>query len=218
MPRPHRVDFEGAWHHVMNRGVARTVIFDDDRDRTGFLDELSTASVGHFAIHAYCLMGNHYHLLVQSIDGTLSTAMQRFASQYTHRFNRRHGRDGPLFRGRFLSVGINSTAHLVQALRYIHLNPIMHHPQRQPESWPWSSAAAYDVAARVRGQTHDRGQTHGSDPVARFVDPSWLMTSELLDVFAVQGVASYATFMADGIDAATAQFNAKLQMGSDPWV
>lgn len=183
MPRPRRFDHEGAWHHVTNRGISRASIFVDEHDRTAFLSLLAGA-LERFSVelHAYCLMGNHYHLLLRSRDGRLSELMQSFSSRYTFNANRRHGRDGPLFRGRFNSVLIESDAHLVQTLRYIHLNPTEAGLVERAEDWQWSSAALY-LGVRPAGPT-----------------PGGLVRLELLAMFGSNSGNSYRDFMAAGID------------------
>ena len=218
--RTTREDFPGAWHHIMNRGVARTSIFADDADRRSLLLEAAQAfSANAIELHAFCLMGNHYHLLVRSLDGRLPTAMQRWSSRYTYAFNRRHGRDGPLFRGRYASIGIASDAHLLQALRYIHLNPVETGGCVKAEDWPWSSARGYFAAAMDRANERPaaRGQTQGSDPFGN-ADRVPLITSELLAMFGSLPAASYCAFMQAGIDEATKSFYRDMQTGNERWI
>ena len=186
MPRARRIDFEGAWQHVMNRGAGRMDIFWDARDRGRFLDELADAAErAALEIHAFCLMGNHYHILVRSLRGQLSMGMQQLSSNYTHYANARMSRDGPLFRGRFHCVTIESDAHLIQALRYIHFNPVDAGAAQRPEEWTWSSATAY------------------LDPTT---GPPWLKTSFLLSMFGTALGASYRAFLAAGVDEQTRGF------------
>ena len=216
MPRSYREDYPGAWHHLMNRGVARAPVFYNDLDRVSFLAELSGAFIGNqIEAHAYCLMGNHYHVLVRSLEGKLSQAMQRLSSRYTHSFNQRHRRDGPLFRGRYLSVGITNDAHLLQVLRYIHLNPVTAISCDQPEDWSWSSANSYLTACR--GHRGEWGQTHGSDPVAQVAGSLPLVTSELLGMFGNLPSTSYLAFMQAGVDERTLAFYRTVQTGQEPW-
>jgi len=136
MPRPPRLDYEGGWYHVMNRGAGRRPIFEDDRDRTMFLELLAEQ---RFEVHAYCTMGNHFHLLVHTPAGGLSDSMQNLSGRYTQWFNARHSTDGPVFRGRFKSVLVDSDSYLASLSRYIHLNPVVAGMVAKPDSYEWSS-------------------------------------------------------------------------------
>ena len=144
MPRKRREDHPGAWHHVMNRSIDRLPVFADDIDCRIFLSELRDATAAHAVeVHSFCLLSNHYHLLLFTPDGGLSEAMQIVGSRFTQAFNRRRGRDGPIFRGRFKSVAVETDSQLVQTSRYIHLNPVEAGLVAQPELWQWSSARAF---------------------------------------------------------------------------
>lgn len=146
MPRPQRIEYENALYHVMNRGRGRQAIF---RDECNYQDFLKTLSEAHerfgLEIHAYCLMGNHYHLLIKTPRANLSRGMRHINGLYTQRFNRHAKTDGPLFRGRFKAVLVQEDGYLLQLTRYIHRNPI---EVRRPlverlEDYPWSSYPAY---------------------------------------------------------------------------
>lgn len=144
MGRLHRIDPPDGWHHLMNRGVDHGVIFFDDVDRREFgrLLGLIYERFG-IRIHAYCLMGNHYHLLVRCPDGQLSEAMHLFGSLFVRFVNDRTGRDGPLFRGRFHSKLITSVDYLANVLRYIHLNALDLAHVETVEQYRWSSHRTY---------------------------------------------------------------------------
>ncbi len=143
MAYPLRVDEPGTWLHLMNRGVDRSPVYRSDTDRLRFEELLGeVVADGLFIVHAYCLMGNHYHLLVQSV-GSTSAAMQRLGSSYTRIFNVRHERDGPLFRSRFRSVLVEGDDHLVRAACYIHRNPIDLVPVEAIAAYRWSSYGVY---------------------------------------------------------------------------
>lgn len=126
----------------MNRGVDRQAIYRDRRDRERFLELLAEASDEHsIEVLSYCLMGNHFHLLVHTPQDTLSPAMQLLCGRYAAWFNHRHGRDGPLFRGRYHDQLVTSDPQLLATVRYIHRNPV---EIGEPlGSYRWSSHPAY---------------------------------------------------------------------------
>jgi len=140
MARPLRIEFAGALYHVTSRGNARAEIFDDDTDREIFLKVLGQV-VGRFnwLCHAYCLMDNHYHLLIETPEGNLSTGMRQLNGVYTQAFNRAHGRDGHLFQGRFKAILVEKECHLLELCRYVVLNPVRAAMVKEPEHYPWSS-------------------------------------------------------------------------------
>lgn len=125
MPRPVRVEFAGAVYHVMARGNERREIFRDDKDRQRFLEAVGEA-VERFGVvvHVYCLMPNHYHLVVETPRANLSQAMAWLQTTYTVRFNRRHRRSGHLFQGRYKAHVVDADAYAQELVRYIHLNPV----------------------------------------------------------------------------------------------
>ncbi len=118
MSRPLRIEYPGAWYHVMNRGASGRTIFRSDRDWHTFLSLLGDlAATFAVEVHAYCLMGNHYHLLIHTPRGILSGAMRHLNSLYTQRYNRFHRTDGPLFRGRFKAIVIDADTYLAVVSR-----------------------------------------------------------------------------------------------------
>lgn len=144
MGRPIRRDPVGGWHHVVNRGVARADIFRDDRDRVEFGRLIGVAHERHgMWVHAYCLMSNHYHLLVECPEGRLSAGMHLIGSQFVRHANERSGRDGPLFRGRFFARLVDDDADVVCVVRYIHRNPLAIVPERDLDRYRWSSHRTY---------------------------------------------------------------------------
>lgn len=125
MSRPLRIEYPNAWYHVMNRGRRAERIFSDQDDYEMFIELLQEASESwRIRVSAYCLMPNHYHLLVQTPEANLSRSMRHINGVFTQRFNRRHGFDGQLFRGRYKSILIDADSYLLQLVRYIHRNPI----------------------------------------------------------------------------------------------
>jgi putative transposase len=126
MARPLRVNVGGGWYHVMHRGIERRTIFEDVRDHEHFLELLGEVVERYrFVIHAYCLLGNHYHCIIETPDGNLSQGMQWLGQAYSSWFNARHNRVGPLFQGRFRSVPIEGSGGAYELSLYIHLNPVM---------------------------------------------------------------------------------------------
>ena len=125
MPRPIRIEYENAFYHVMNRGRARNNIFHNENHYLIFLKviEESCKRFG-IVIHAYCLMPNHYHLLIQTPKANLSRSMRHINSVYTQRFNKIQKIDGPLFRGRYKAILVDEDSYLIGLSRYIHRNPI----------------------------------------------------------------------------------------------
>lgn len=151
MARRARNDAPDTWHHVMNRGIARRPIFETDQDRRFFLSLLAReARAGRIEIHAYSLMLTHFHLLVRSVRGELSEAMRRVQYRYSRRFNRTRRRDGPLFRGRFLSRHIDSLRYRRRVVTYIHDNPVDAGLVSDPARDEWSSAHYLSRAQRPR--------------------------------------------------------------------
>lgn len=144
MARLPRVDPKGPLHHTMNRGARSQLIFLDDTDRRMFLALLSVIH-DRFGVEtqAYALMGNHYHLMLHCPEGNLSQAMQYLSSVYTQRFNRRHGFDGALFRGRFRSIPVTSDEYVLELTRYIHRNPKDVDFVGELADYRWSSYAMY---------------------------------------------------------------------------
>lgn len=179
MPRSPRNDFAGAWHHVMNRGANRSHVFSNSLDAESLLHCLVEASSRYeVEVHAYCLMSNHFHLLVHSGAGRLSEFVRFSIGRFSRTKNKRDGRDGPLFRSRFTSKLIEGDAHLLECSRYIHLNPVRAGLVDEPEEWPWSSARAY----------------LGLDTA-----PEWLITQEMLAMFGrLNSARQYRDFLNDG--------------------
>ena len=143
MARPLRIEFEGALYHVTSRGNARQPIFMSDKDRSDFLDTLADV-VGRYRwiCHAYCLMDNHYHLVAETPEANLSRGMRQLNGVYTQVFNRRHGRVGHLFQGRYKAVLVEKESYLLELARYVVLNPVRAGLVSHPGDWKWSSYRA----------------------------------------------------------------------------
>ncbi|MHA1510054.1 MAG: transposase [Promethearchaeota archaeon] len=144
MARPLRIEYPGAHYHVMNRGNAQEDIFKSERDRTKFLEYLERA-VERFSIriHTYCLMTNHYHLLIETPEPNLSAAIQWINVSYASYFNIKRKRSGHLFQGRFKSILIEADEYLTHLSRYIHLNPLRAKMVKAVHEYRWSSYPAF---------------------------------------------------------------------------
>ena len=144
MPRPLRIEYNGAWYHVMNRGTNHQSIFYSENHKNMFcllLNEI--AERFYVETHAYCLMDNHYHIILHTPLGNLGKAMRHLDGVYTQRFNRIEKRDGPLFRGRYKAILVENNSYLLQLSRYIHLNPVTAKLCHSPKDFFWSSYHAY---------------------------------------------------------------------------
>lgn len=143
MARPLRIVFPGAFYHVTSRGNNKNEIFKDDHDREDFLKILYQVNTRYnWLCHAYCLMNNHYHLLIETPDGNLSIGMRQLNGVFTQLFNKRHGTVGHLFQGRFKGILVQKDSHLLEVSRYIVLNPVRAKLIKNPNQWKWSSYAA----------------------------------------------------------------------------
>jgi putative transposase len=151
MARPLRIEFAGALYHVTARGNAQSNIFDDDNDRQQFLSLLqNTVDRYDWYCHAYCLMDNHYHLLIETNTPSLSKGMKLLNGTYTQYYNRQHKRVGHVFQGRFKAILVQKDSYLLELARYIALNPVRARMVRSAKDWPWSSyraTAGYDENA-----------------------------------------------------------------------
>ncbi|NOY65250.1 MAG: addiction module toxin RelE [Nitrospirae bacterium] len=140
MARPLRIEFPGAVYHITSRGNAKQNIFLDENDFKEFLAILChVVKRYNWFLHAYCLMNNHYHLIVETPEGNLSIGMRQLNGIYTQRFNKRHHRVGHLFQGRFKAILVDKESYLLELCRYIVLNPVRAGLTRDPNEWKWSS-------------------------------------------------------------------------------
>ena len=161
MARPLRIQFPDGIYHVTSRGDRREAIFVDDRDRALLLDVLAQGMARFDAsVLAYCLMGNHYHLVVQTRQGNLSRLMRHVNGVYAQAFNRRHDQVGHVFQGRFGSIHVDRDAYLLEVCRYTELNPVRARLVDNPQDWPWSSYRAHCGQA-LASQWLDTPGLHG---------------------------------------------------------
>jgi len=144
MARPLRITYPGAFYHVTSRGNDRKAIFKSKRDRGKFLEYLESATQRYNAvIHVYCLMNNHYHILVETPSGNLSQIMRHINGAYTTYFNIKHARSGHLFQGRYKAILVDIDEYAKELSRYIHLNPVRAKIVEIPEAYDWSSYKYY---------------------------------------------------------------------------
>jgi REP element-mobilizing transposase RayT len=183
MARPLRIEYPGAVYHITGRGNERKTIFRDDSDREAFLYTLQrVCSRYHWFCHAYCLMGNHYHLIVETPDGNLSIGMRQLNGVFTQWFNRQHSRTGHLFQGRFKAVIIQKDSHLLEACRYVVLNPVRARMVARPDQWPWSSYRA----------------TAGLETAHSCLTVGWILSQH--SVHRRKAETAYRSFVRDGIE------------------
>lgn len=182
MARQLRIEYPGALYHVTSRGNGRCSIYAADDDRESFLKILHLVVERYrWRCHAYCLMDNHYHLMIETPEGNLSKGMRHLNGVYTQSYNRRHGLVGHLFQGRFKAILVEKDSYLLQLCRYIVQNPVAAHLTKTAEEWPWSSYRA----------------TAGFIPAPDFLTVDWL-----LQQFAekkVEAQAGYRNFVNQGL-------------------
>lgn len=144
MGRPLRIEYPEAFYHVTSRGNERKDVFKSQRDREKFLTYLHTATERYgAAVHVYCLMSNHYHLLLETPEGNLSQIMRHINGAYTNYYNTKRNRTGHLFQGRYKAILVEADEYATELSRYIHLNPVRAKMVEKPETYRWSSFRAY---------------------------------------------------------------------------
>lgn len=149
MSRPLRIQYPDAWYHVMNRGRRGEKVFDGKNDYNAFIDLLKELVEDyHVRIAAYCLLSNHYHVLLQTPNANISRSMRHLNGVYTQRFNRMHLCDGQLFRGRYKSIIVDGDTYLLELIRYIHRNPLEAGIVDNLNKYPWSSHKGYLSSAK----------------------------------------------------------------------
>ena len=140
MARPLRIEFPGGLYHVTSRGDRREAIYLDDADRQAWLILFAQVCQRYnWVCHAYCLMDNHFHIVVETAEANLSAGMRQLNGVYTQTHNRRHDRVGHVFQGRFKAIIVQRENYLLELARYVVLNPVRAHMCDLPEQWPWSS-------------------------------------------------------------------------------
>ena len=146
MARPLRIEYSGAFYHVTSRGNERKAVYKSQRDREKFFSYLESATERYGAVvHVFCLMDNHYHLLIETPSGNLSQIMHHINGAYTTYFNTKRERSGHLFQGRYRAILIDVDEYAKELSRYIHLNPVRAGIAENPEEYRWSSCQYYTV-------------------------------------------------------------------------
>ena len=202
MARPLRLEFGGAVYHLTSRGNARQKIFFSDTDRELLLETLAqVVSRYGWICHAYCLMANHYHLLVETPKANLSIGMRQLNGVYTQSFNRRHKQVGHLFQGRFKAILVEKESYLLELCRYIVLNPVRVKAKVRADAWKWSSYRA----------------TAGLVSVPEFLSTDWL-----LEQFARSRSAAhkrYREFVKEGLENRPwEKLTGQIYLGSEPFI
>ena len=188
MARPLRIEYPGALYHITSRGNARQKIFRNEKDRSYFIELLSSITDRfQWLCYAYCLMGNHYHLVIETREANLAKGMRQLNGVYTQKCNWKYQKTGYVFQGRYKAIIVDRDAYLLELCRYVVLNPVRAHAIEKTEDWKWSSYRA----------------TAGIDDVPRF-----LTADRLLAQFSTRRKRAcelYRRFVTEGIS------------GTSPW-
>jgi len=203
MSRPLRLELAGGLYHVTSRGDRREDIYTSDNDRQLWLQIFAdTCERFNWVCHAWCLMGNHYHIVIETVEANLARGMRHLNGVYTQATNRLHQRTGHLFQGRYKAILIEKDSHLLELTRYVVLNPVRAGMVLDVSDWPWSSWHA------MCGVTSP---------------PNWLCTDWLLSQFGsvrFMAVSAYAEFVRAGVKQPSIwnKLNGQIFLGSDAFV
>jgi len=203
MARPLRIEYPGALYHVTSRGDRQEAIFEDDQDRTAFLNVLGEViSRFRWRCHAYCLMGNHYHLMIETPEGNLTKGMRQLNGVFTQWSNRRHKRSGHVFQGRYKAILVDRDSYFLELARYIVLNPVRAAMVKHPKQWKWSSYGATSGTAETL---------------------AWITTDDLLAQFSKRRAAArrkYQDFVAEGMgkESIWKDLQGQIYLGDDDFV
>ena len=203
MTRALRLEYSGALYHVTSRGDRREDIYDDDVDRSMFLALLNDVCESYnWDCHGYCLMSNHYHLLIETPEPNLSAGMRQLNGVYSQKYNYRHNKVGHVFQGRYVSILVEKESYLLELTRYIVLNPVRAGMVVQASDWPWSSYRAV---------------------IGKVVAPDWLNGDWILSCFGSnkrKSIKRYILFVLEGVAKESPLANVKNQifLGSEKFV
>lgn len=203
MARPLRIELAGGLYHVTSRGDGREDIFLDDADRLAWLELFDqTCRRFNWVCHAWCLMSNHYHVVVETIEGNLAQGMRHLNGVYTQTFNRTHHRVGHVFQGRYKAIIVEKDGYLLELARYVVLNPLRANMVKEVADWPWSSYAAMTGGQAV---------------------PDWLETDWILGQFSIQrsrAIRHYVDFVRAGVGLPSlwSKLSGQVYLGSEPFI
>ena len=203
MARPLRIEFAGGFYHVTTRGDRREDIFLDDADRLAWLALFGQVCQRfNWVCHAWCLMDNHYHVVVETVEGNLAQGMRHLNGVYTQTFNRTHDRVGHVFQGRYKAVIVEKDRYLLELARYVVLNPLRARIVKDVAAWPWSSYAAMTCTQAA---------------------PEWLQTDWILGQFAEQrsrAINLYVDFVRAGVGLPSVwdQLSGQVFLGSEKFI
>jgi len=203
MARPLRIEYPGAVYHVTSRGNRRINIFEDNQDRQIFLTILETVVKRYnWLCHAYCLMDNHYHIMIETPDANISAGMRQLNGVYTQSYNRRHQKPGHIFQGRFKAILVQKENYLLELCRYVVLNPVRAGIVKKTEDWRWSS---YQATAGI------------------IKKPGYLTTDWILGLFNTQRIAAnkrYREFVREGIhgEASWKELRSQVLLGEEEFI
>lgn len=203
MSRPLRLELAGGLYHVTSRGDGREDICRSDADRQAWLDVLGQVCMRfNWVCHAWCLMTNHYHILIETPEANLSQGMRQLNGVYTQRFNRAHARVGHVFQGRYKAILVERDGYLLELARYVVLNPLRAGMVKRLEAWPWSSYLATCGQASA---------------------PEWVQTDWILAQFGRQrasAIRKYVQFVHEGarLPSVWTQLQGQIYLGSVAFV
>lgn len=203
MARPLRIELAGGLYHITSRGDRREDIYFDDTDRLAWLEILGKVCQRfNWRCHAWCQMTNHYHVLIETIEGNLSQGMRQLNGVYTQAINRRYKRVGHVFQGRYKAILVEKDSYLIELARYVVLNPVRAKMVVNSIEWPWSSYHAMI----------------GTAP-----SPSWLETDWILGQFSLQrdiAITKYMDFVQEGLGQSSVweQLRGQIFLGSDVFI
>lgn len=203
MTRPLRIEYPDAVYHVTSRGNARSNIFDSDQDRKEFLSILNRVVDRYkWICHAYCLMDNHYHLLIETPDGNLSEGMRQLNGIYTQKYNWLHNKTGHVFQGRYKAILVEKESYLLELCRYVVLNPVRVKMVTKPDEWQWSSYR----------------HTAGIVKLPEYVSADWIIG--LFSNNKKEGQKLYRRFVKNGIDTSSPweELHGQILLGEEPFI